>query len=416
MGITIMNEMPLVYLYRHSFNGNPLYWQTTTSKELAESEREKGAEVFKYHLLKTDAAASSPDEKRGKIEALIEEAMEDATVDYPAGREVGPRIEWDEQGLLDRIMAVVAPHAPPAPAADAVRDALTPGLRFALKIVETFEGGEHEARGRAASEIADELRAVIQEQTPAAPPTPEADVAGEDGTSIAACSAELSWCRARLRDANQTKDQLYLNLQAAKAERDALQAKLVEAGEANILRGRLEEMTARYHSECVARASAESSLSKMRSGLESWQRQATANLDRAVAAEAELGALKIELREERNALTEALREAEAAPQDADELVRQAARLLDERDEARRLRDAAHEAGNRYLQQARDARAALKLAARVERDRLYKLADDGLRAAERDRDDHDYNSHLGGLVWLKSHDAMLPDDRAAKGDA
>lgn len=53
---------------------------------------------------------------RAKIEGLIEDAIANAEVDYPAGREAGHSITWDSDRLLDDIIAALTP--PPAAPTD----------------------------------------------------------------------------------------------------------------------------------------------------------------------------------------------------------------------------------------------------------------------------------------------------------
>ena len=53
---------------------------------------------------------------RAKIEGLIEDAIANAEVDYPAGREAGHSITWDSDRLLDDIIAAITP--PPAAPTD----------------------------------------------------------------------------------------------------------------------------------------------------------------------------------------------------------------------------------------------------------------------------------------------------------
>ena len=55
-----------------------------------------------------------PQHVRTMIEALIDDAMADATVDYPAGRDAGPRINWDIEALIDSILAAIQPDQPVA--------------------------------------------------------------------------------------------------------------------------------------------------------------------------------------------------------------------------------------------------------------------------------------------------------------
>ena len=49
---------------------------------------------------------------RATIERLIEDAMIDAEVDYPAGSDAGHRISWDSDSLLNGIMALIPAPAP----------------------------------------------------------------------------------------------------------------------------------------------------------------------------------------------------------------------------------------------------------------------------------------------------------------
>lgn len=45
---------------------------------------------------------------RAKINELVEDALVDAEVDFPAGREAGARVVVDTEALMDKIMAAIA--------------------------------------------------------------------------------------------------------------------------------------------------------------------------------------------------------------------------------------------------------------------------------------------------------------------
>ena len=63
---------------------------------------------YSENLTETDVEAVL----RATIERLIEDAMIDAEVDYPAGSDAGHRISWDSDSLLNGIMALIPAPAP----------------------------------------------------------------------------------------------------------------------------------------------------------------------------------------------------------------------------------------------------------------------------------------------------------------
>lgn len=70
-------------------------------------------EQARWRCVECKTVTPSPLEQvRAKIEGLIEDAIADAEVDYPAGREAGHSITWDSDKLLDDILATITP--PPA--------------------------------------------------------------------------------------------------------------------------------------------------------------------------------------------------------------------------------------------------------------------------------------------------------------
>lgn len=60
----------------------------------------------------TPAQVAVKPDLRATIERLIEDAMIDAEVDYPAGSDAGHRISWDSDSLLNGIMALIPAPAP----------------------------------------------------------------------------------------------------------------------------------------------------------------------------------------------------------------------------------------------------------------------------------------------------------------
>lgn len=101
VGIARIIDHPSVYM------GGP----SRNSMRIAETIVKK----FGADLARADRAAPEG-QVRAKIEGLIEDAIANAEVDYPAGREAGHSITWDSDRLLDDIIAAITP--PPAAPTD----------------------------------------------------------------------------------------------------------------------------------------------------------------------------------------------------------------------------------------------------------------------------------------------------------
>ena len=196
-----------------------------------------GTEYVRKDITRADRAAPEG-QVRATIEGLIEDAIANAEVDYPAGREAGHSITWDSDRLLDDIIAALT--LPPAAPTDntALVDVLA-SLAAAISLLE--RGGKKAAPSdKMFEQMLIDYRASLERGRTAAlasreaPPACQQEAVTE--SDLAAARAEIErltkerdLSKELLRSCIQGNNVLRKKAQKAIAERDEARSMLADA-------------------------------------------------------------------------------------------------------------------------------------------------------------------------------------------
>ena len=156
---------------------------------------------------------------RAKIEGLIEDAIANAEVDYPAGREAGHSITWDSDRLLDDIIAALTP--PPAAPTD--NAALVEEQRMKEHYRNCWKAQLERANGLEAALASREPPPACQQET-----VTESDLAAARA-EIERLTKERDLSKELLRSCIQGNNVLRKKAQKAIAERDEARSMLADA-------------------------------------------------------------------------------------------------------------------------------------------------------------------------------------------